>query len=51
VIASVNVNAHAAETSVDRLVEEHLPLLLAAAGEISADFARLAAVPHETVAI
>ena len=29
---------------------EHLPLLLAAAGEISADFARLAAVPHETVA-
>jgi IclR family pca regulon transcriptional regulator len=51
VIASVNVNAHAAETSVERLVEEHLPLLLAAAGEISADFARLAAVPHETVAI
>ena len=51
VVASVNVNAHAAETSVDQLVEEHLPLLLAAAGEISADFARLAAVPHETVAI
>jgi IclR family pca regulon transcriptional regulator len=51
VVASVNVNAHAAETSVERLVEEHLPLLLAAAGEISADFARLAAVPHETVAI
>jgi len=51
VIASVNVNVHAAETSVERLLEEHLPLLLAAAGEISADFARLAAVPHETVAI
>ena len=50
-IASVNVNVHAAETSVERLLEEHLPLLLAAAGEISADFARLAAVPHETVAI
>ena len=51
VIASVNVNAHAAETSVERLVGEHLPLLLATAGEISADFARLAAVPHESVAI
>ena len=50
-VASVNVNVHAAETSVERLLEEHLPLLLAAAGEISADFARLAAVPHETVAI
>jgi IclR family pca regulon transcriptional regulator len=51
VVASLNVNVHAAETPVERLVEEHLPLLLAAAGEISADFARLAAVPHETVAI
>jgi IclR family pca regulon transcriptional regulator len=51
VVASLNVNVHAAETPVERLVEEHLPLLLAAAGEISADFARLAAVPHESVAI
>lgn len=51
VIASLNVNAHAAETPVERLVADHLPLLLATAGEISADFACLAAVPHETVAI
>ncbi len=51
VVASVNVNVHAAETPVERLLEEHLPLLLGTAGEISADFARLAAVPHETVAI
>jgi IclR family transcriptional regulator, pca regulon regulatory protein len=51
VLAALNVNAHAAETSVDRLVGEYLPLLLATAGEISADFARLASVPHETVAI
>jgi IclR family pca regulon transcriptional regulator len=51
VLAALNVNTHAAETSVDRLVGEYLPLLLATAGEISADFARLAAVPHETVAI
>lgn len=49
VIAGVNVNCHAAETSVDRLLEHHLPLLLQTAGEISADFARLAAVPQVTV--
>ena len=46
VIAALNVNAHAAETSVEKLVEEHLPLLLATAGEISADFARRDALPH-----
>jgi IclR family transcriptional regulator, pca regulon regulatory protein len=49
VVAGVNVNCHAAETTVERLVEHHLPLLLQAAGEISADFARLAEVPHVTV--
>jgi IclR family pca regulon transcriptional regulator len=49
VIAAVNVNAHAAETSMDHLVRHHLPLLLHAAGEISADFARVQAVPHVTV--
>jgi IclR family pca regulon transcriptional regulator len=49
VIAGVNVNCHAAETSVERLVEHHLPLLLQTAGDISADFARLADVPHVTV--
>jgi len=46
VIAALNVNAHAAETSVERLVEGHLPLLLQTAGDISADFVRVAAVPH-----
>ncbi|MDT7576587.1 MAG: IclR family transcriptional regulator, pca regulon regulatory protein [Pseudonocardiales bacterium] len=51
VIAALNVNTHAAETPVEHLVGEYLPMLLATAGEISADFARLAAVPHETVAI
>ncbi|MGH3762678.1 IclR family transcriptional regulator domain-containing protein [Actinophytocola sp.] len=48
VIAALNVNTHAAETTVEHLVGHHLPLLLKAAGEISADFARLAAVPHVT---
>jgi IclR family pca regulon transcriptional regulator len=46
VIAALNVNAHAAETSVDRLIEAHLPLLLTTAGEISADFARQDGLPH-----
>lgn len=46
VIAGVNVNCHAAETSVDRLLEHHLPLLLQTAGDISADFARAQDVPH-----
>ncbi|HWN28451.1 MAG TPA: IclR family transcriptional regulator C-terminal domain-containing protein [Actinomycetospora sp.] len=48
VIAGVNVNCHAAETSVEHLVEHHLPLLLQAAGDISADFARRAALPRVT---
>jgi IclR family transcriptional regulator, pca regulon regulatory protein len=46
VIAAVNVNTHAAETSLEHLVEHHLPLLLHTAGEISADYARIAAIPH-----
>ena len=49
VIAGINVNCHAAETPVERLVGHHLPLLLRTAGEISADFARLETVPHVTV--
>jgi IclR family transcriptional regulator, pca regulon regulatory protein len=50
VVAAVNVNAHAAETPVARLLEDHLPRLLQVAGDISADFARLGTVPHVTVA-
>jgi IclR family pca regulon transcriptional regulator len=48
VIAGINVNTHAAETPVRHLLDHHLPLLLQTAGEISADFARLAAVPQVT---
>ena len=48
VVASLNVNTHAAETTVEQLLEEHLPKLLQAAGEISADFARLDSVPAVT---
>ncbi|MBW0104446.1 IclR family transcriptional regulator C-terminal domain-containing protein [Pseudonocardia sp. KRD291] len=46
VVAGLNVNTHAAETSVEALLADHLPLLLHTAGEISADFARLDTVPH-----
>lgn len=49
VIAGINVNCHAAETSMEYLVEHHLPLLLQTAGDISADFARVQDVPHVTV--
>ena len=43
------IRSRRAETSLDHLLDHHLPLLLQTAGEISADFARLAAVPHVTV--
>ncbi|MFD0440927.1 IclR family transcriptional regulator domain-containing protein [Streptomyces chartreusis] len=48
VVASVNVNANAAETPMEVLLHDCLPHLLKAAGEISADFARLESMPHVT---
>ena len=48
VTAAVNVTVHAAETSVETLVREHLPLLLQTAGDISADFAAHGSVPVVT---
>jgi IclR family pca regulon transcriptional regulator len=48
VVASMNVTVHAAETSRQTLVEEHLPRLLATTGAISADLARHGAIPHVT---
>jgi len=49
VIAAMNVNVHAAETSVEKLTNEFLPLLLHAAGAVSADWARYQAAPQMTV--
>ena len=49
VIASLNVNTHAAETPVDVLTGEYLPLLLQTAGAISADWAACQAAPQITV--
>ncbi len=40
VVAAVNVNAHAMETSVETLVTDYLPKLLTTASALSADWAR-----------
>ncbi|PXY29247.1 IclR family transcriptional regulator [Prauserella sp. PE36] len=48
-VAAVNVNAHAAETSVEHLVDHHLPILLSTASAISADWAAFADRPIATV--
>jgi IclR family pca regulon transcriptional regulator len=44
--AAMNVTVHAAETSVETLVDSHLPKLLRAAGDVSADWARRDGRPH-----
>lgn len=44
--AAMNVTVHAAETSTERLLEEHLPRLLRAAGDISAEWALWQSRPH-----
>jgi IclR family pca regulon transcriptional regulator len=44
--AAMNVTVHAAETSTERLVHEHLPLLLRTAGDISAEWALWQSRPH-----
>jgi IclR family pca regulon transcriptional regulator len=49
VIAAMNVTVHAAETSVETLTGEYLPLLLTAAGAISADWAAFQSAPAITV--
>jgi IclR family pca regulon transcriptional regulator len=51
VIAALNVNSHAAETSLDKLIGQHLPLLIQAAGAISADWAACQAVPQVTMTV
>ncbi|MFF5991838.1 IclR family transcriptional regulator domain-containing protein [Prauserella flavalba] len=48
-VAAVNVNAHAAETTVEHLVDHHLPILLRTASAISADWAAFADRPIATV--
>jgi len=50
VVAAMNVTVHAAETPLEVLTGNHLPLLLQAAGDVSADFALHRSVPSVTVA-
>jgi len=45
VIAAMNVTVHASETTVEKLTKDYLPMLLQAAGDVSADFARCQTVP------
>ncbi|MBJ7453278.1 MAG: helix-turn-helix domain-containing protein [Blastococcus sp.] len=44
--AAMNVTVHAAETSTDRLLSEHLPLLQRTAGDVSAEWALWQTRPH-----
>jgi IclR family pca regulon transcriptional regulator len=45
VFAAINVTVHAAETSVETLLEEHLPRLLRTAADISHDWSLTGAIP------
>jgi IclR family pca regulon transcriptional regulator len=49
--AAMNVTVHAAETTTEVLLEQHLPLLLRAAGDISAEWALWQSRPHTEVEI
>jgi IclR family transcriptional regulator, pca regulon regulatory protein len=51
VIAALNVNSHAAETALEVLTGEYLPLLLQTASAISADWAAYQSVPQVTLAV
>jgi IclR family transcriptional regulator, pca regulon regulatory protein len=48
--AAMNVTVHAAETSTETLLGEHLPRLLRTAGEVSAEWALWQSRPHVEVA-
>ena len=48
--AAMNVTVHAAETTTQRLLRDHLPLLLTTAGEISAEWATWLSRPHAEIA-
>ena len=44
--AAMNVTVHAAETSLERLLEDHLPLLQRTAGDVGAEWALWQSRPH-----
>ncbi|WP_433202988.1 IclR family transcriptional regulator domain-containing protein [Dactylosporangium sp. CS-047395] len=48
VVAALNVTVHAAETTVEHLLDHHLPLLLRTAADVSHDWSLLDSVPIVT---
>ena len=48
-LTAINVTVHAAETPVEKLTGDYLPLLLRTAADISHDSALLPSVPGKTV--
>jgi IclR family pca regulon transcriptional regulator len=48
--AAMNVTVHAAETPLDKLLGDYLPLLLTTAGEVSAEWSLWQSRPHEETA-
>jgi IclR family transcriptional regulator, pca regulon regulatory protein len=49
--AAMNVTVHAAETSTEVLLEQHLPKLLRTAGDVSAEWALWQSRPHTEVEV
>jgi IclR family pca regulon transcriptional regulator len=47
--AAMNVTVHAAETSTEKLLDQHLPHLLRTAGDVSVDWALWQSRPHASV--
>jgi IclR family transcriptional regulator, pca regulon regulatory protein len=47
--AAMNVTVHAAETTTEKLLDEHLPRLLRTAGDVSLDWAHWQSRPHASV--
>ena len=47
--AAMNVTVHAAETTTEKLLQDHLPLLLRTAGDVSAEWALWQSRPHVEV--
>lgn len=45
-VAAMNVTVHAAETSIDKLVEEYLPLLLDTTERVSTAWAHMSRIPN-----
>jgi IclR family pca regulon transcriptional regulator len=48
--AAMNVTVHAAETPIEKLLHEYLPLLLRTAGDVSAEWALWQSRPHVEIA-